>query len=404
MTVTKAARHWHWHHLLLLAFFCILYVTFITTYLTLNGNVAFHTARDTLHPNTSTLSYSSNLRRSDTTTGDPILQASPPHIAMIPHIIHQTWKTSILPEWAKDNVQSWKTTNPTYEHKLWDDAAAAELIQSHYPKLWPIYNKILHPVQRADVFRYAVVHQYGGVYADIDVLNLIPIDQWSTRDDHFTVEMMVGWEALPSAKEVAKKHFAVEYQLCQWTFAAMKGHWLLGNVLEDIASYYTRGEHEKSLSIIKSTGPGMFSISVRRSLEKIYGSVSGSGGGGVSGSGSGGSVSGSVSGSSVSGSSGDPEFGFGRGAMTKKRMKQSITRIGGLHIMPLESFGSRGQENWRPSKNVDNVEKRLVMHRFRGSWKEEHAVRKKQKRREDDKKEKEAKKRKETMREDVKKP
>ena len=36
----------------------------------------------------------------------------------------------------------------------------------------------LTPIQRADVFRYAVVFFFGGFYADIDVICLRPIEEW----------------------------------------------------------------------------------------------------------------------------------------------------------------------------------------------------------------------------------
>tara|TARA_B110000091_G_C13736333_1_gene441299 strand:+ start:131 stop:997 length:867 start_codon:yes stop_codon:yes gene_type:complete len=267
-------------------------------------------------------------------------------MASMPRIIHQTWKTQDLPEWATHTVDSWKTLNPTFAHWLWDDQAMADFIRMEYPRLWSLYSVHLRPVQKADLFRYAVVHTFGGIYADIDVLCVVPIQHWTTTIDHFNVNMVVGWEALPSKREVALKHFAVEHQLCQWTFGAMPQHWLLANLLSDIYDYYQNGKHMKDISIIKSTGPGMFSLSIKNSLRAKY------------------------------------HLTFGTTEkMDKKTLKNSITHIGGLQILPLAAFGSRGHNfvvnSGANGKDTDVAHRRLVIHHFQGSWKEAHKKRKK---------------------------
>lgn len=276
-------------------------------------------------------------------------------LTTLPRIIHQTWKTTTLPQWALYTVDSWKMLNPAFEHWLWDDASMEDFMRTEYAALWPIYSVHLRPVQKADLFRYAVVHKYGGVYADIDVVCVVPIHQWTAFvpgiDDANVDMMMVGWEALVSAKEVAKKHFAVEHQLCQWTFAAVPHHWMLANVLKDIQQYYTSGRHEKDISIIKSTGPGMFSISIQKSIAQRFNNVT---------------------------------FGSKAFGRQKEQMKTTVTRIGGLYILPLEAFGSRGQHDLHAVQQPQQ----LVVHNFQGSWKEEYKVRKQKLKKEKEKKEK----------------
>ena len=66
-------------------------------------------------------------------------------------------------------MQTWKSKNPECEHKLWDDAEVERLVQTKSPDvIWPIWDGFL-PVERADVFRYLVLWDQGGYYADIDV-------------------------------------------------------------------------------------------------------------------------------------------------------------------------------------------------------------------------------------------
>ena len=78
----------------------------------------------------------------------------------IPRIIHQTWKTQVVPDWAEPGAFSWKDKNPEYEYRIWDDRTAQKLIEERYPELLHAYTNYMAPVQRADVFRYAVIHAF----------------------------------------------------------------------------------------------------------------------------------------------------------------------------------------------------------------------------------------------------
>ena len=42
-------------------------------------------------------------------------------------------------------------------------------------------------MERADFFRYAVIHKFGGVYADIDVGILRPVADWDVGGAGFVV-------------------------------------------------------------------------------------------------------------------------------------------------------------------------------------------------------------------------
>lgn len=257
----------------------------------------------------------------------------------IPRIIHQTWKTQDVPDWAEPAAFSWKDKNPEYEYRIWDDRAARKLIEERYPELLPAFNNHMAPVQRADVFRYAVIHAFGGVYADIDVMCEVPVKDWIDHD-LFNVDIVLGWEAISSRKAIEARHFAVEFQLCQWTFAAAPGNWLLRSVLDEIVNYYETGQHKESVSIIRSTGPGMFSMAIHRALKRRY------------------------------------NITFGEPPLTKDALLGSgaehRVHIGSTMILPVENFGYRMirmGEKIGPHK--------LVTHGFKGSWKAAYQKQKK---------------------------
>ncbi|KAI9105571.1 nucleotide-diphospho-sugar transferase [Phlyctochytrium arcticum] len=94
-----------------------------------------------------------------------------------PRIIHQSWKTETVPELFQDWAESWTRLNPRYQYILWTDETNRQLIKDHYPFALGTYDNLTANIQRADMVRYAYLHRYGGVYADLDVEVLRPMDQ-----------------------------------------------------------------------------------------------------------------------------------------------------------------------------------------------------------------------------------
>lgn len=62
--------------------------------------------------------------------------------------------------------------------------------------------------------------QYGGIYADVDVECLRPIDEWNAEHNH-DAAMLLGVESFNAKRQPHRIHVA------SWTFAAMPGHPLL---------------------------------------------------------------------------------------------------------------------------------------------------------------------------------
>jgi len=60
--------------------------------------------------------------------------------------------------------------------RLWTDADNQRLVDDFYPELAAQYASCPHGIQRADIARCLILHRYGGVYADLDVEALRPID------------------------------------------------------------------------------------------------------------------------------------------------------------------------------------------------------------------------------------
>jgi hypothetical protein len=59
---------------------------------------------------------------------------------------------------------------------LWTDASSREFIAGHYPWFLDTFDNYTYPIQRADAIRYFVLHHYGGIYLDLDIGCLRPLD------------------------------------------------------------------------------------------------------------------------------------------------------------------------------------------------------------------------------------
>lgn len=74
------------------------------------------------------------------------------------------------------DVQSCGALHQNWTHYVWNDTSADKFVREYYPKLYPHYVSYGQSIQRANVLRYTVLHHYGGVYLDLDIVCLKPLD------------------------------------------------------------------------------------------------------------------------------------------------------------------------------------------------------------------------------------
>lgn len=107
-------------------------------------------------------------------------QASQP--PFIPRTIHQTWKTKDLStyslKWTSRSF--WVRRYPGWDVRLWTDAEIDLLIRQEYQWLYPTFISYPYDIERADIARLVLLHKFGGVYVDLDVIpqttGALPLD------------------------------------------------------------------------------------------------------------------------------------------------------------------------------------------------------------------------------------
>lgn len=135
--------------------------------------------------------------------------------------IHFIWIGSNIPEKYVDNILKCKELNPDYKIYVWLDKQASEKLLNNVTcedltKFKSMHEEILNTISsnagKADILRYEIVYQYGGIYSDVDVIFVKPFD------DNFNKSFV--------------SHINGYYNICNGCFGFNKGSKFLKFVLD----------------------------------------------------------------------------------------------------------------------------------------------------------------------------
>ena len=96
-------------------------------------------------------------------------------------IIHQIWfnlsfnSKKLFKKFEKYQT-SWIVKNCNWRHMLWNEKTALEFMKYKFPEYVDMYLSYKHKIQRIDVLRYFLLYEYGGIYVDMDLECICPID------------------------------------------------------------------------------------------------------------------------------------------------------------------------------------------------------------------------------------
>jgi mannosyltransferase OCH1-like enzyme len=86
----------------------------------------------------------------------------------LPKIIHQIWiGPNKLPENCKAYIEKIERLHPEYKHMLWTNdniPCLPDLVKKQFDR----YGNIKRYAFQADILRYYLINDYGGIYIDID--------------------------------------------------------------------------------------------------------------------------------------------------------------------------------------------------------------------------------------------
>lgn len=120
----------------------------------------------------------------------------------IPKIIHQIYwdfkgGNRPMPQQWQEAHQKIIQLHPDWEVVLWDLDMATELVTERYPWFLPDWKK-LQNIEKCDILRIFLMEKYGGVYADLDIIPIKPLDDFLDRSDVILTRVTLdpSWESL----------------------------------------------------------------------------------------------------------------------------------------------------------------------------------------------------------------
>jgi hypothetical protein len=170
----------------------------------------------------------------------------------IPKRIYQTWKTREVPSKVADTITELRNNNPTYEYYLFGDKECREYLIKNYDKEYiDAFDDLIPGAFKADFWRYAILAKEGGVYIDLDMKPLKPLDYILGDSDFITIKDRIG--------------HTDKYAIFQAFIATVPNHPFLietrNYVLGNIQKHYHGG------SPLGITGPLAMGRSIKRVLK-----------------------------------------------------------------------------------------------------------------------------------------
>lgn len=152
----------------------------------------------------------------------------------IPKIIHQIWLgKKPIPTACLEYMKTWVSFHPDWQYYLWTDADVAQF--NFYNR--DLFEQAINPGEKSDIWRYEILEQIGGVYIDVDMECVRPLDEL-----HEMFNFYVGLQPLDTGY----------VQLGIGIIGACPHHPILKHAIQELRS------QDPKLQIIVKTGPIFF--------------------------------------------------------------------------------------------------------------------------------------------------
>ncbi|ETN45810.1 uncharacterized protein HMPREF1541_09643 [Cyphellophora europaea CBS 101466] len=208
-----------------------------------------------------------------------------------PRKVWQTWKVDAFGFEEKDSkvARTWTAKNPDYRYEVLTDQNDLAYVETHFGAdglnrldIVYMYRELRLPIIKADMLRYLVMYVEGGVYTDIDVEALRPINKFiPERYSERGIDMVIGIEIdQPDFHDhpiLGKKCMS----FCQWTFMAKPGLPVMLDLIENIVKWLKDVAMEQQVPIsdiqldfdqvISGTGPSAFTRAILEYLSRRAG-------------------------------------------------------------------------------------------------------------------------------------
>lgn len=190
----------------------------------------------------------------------------------IPKKLFQTARSfDTLPPEIKANIDHLKALNPDWDYQFFDDERMKSYLSSKLrPEEWALLQEVnpKYGVVFADIFRYVVIYNEGGVYLDVKSTATKPLSETIDPDSAFVISQWpnklgqpyVGYGLHPELAEVPGGEFQ------QWNVIAEPGHPFLRAVItrvfQNIRNYTPSQFGTDAYGVLRVSGPIAFTHAI----------------------------------------------------------------------------------------------------------------------------------------------
>ncbi|KAH7355733.1 hypothetical protein BKA66DRAFT_475128 [Pyrenochaeta sp. MPI-SDFR-AT-0127] len=204
-----------------------------------------------------------------------VQHAQPPKPDEIPKTI---WY-KLGPSGLNNDTQGWTDScvngNPDYRAEFMTDEKADGYVKNAFaarPDILESYLGLTIPILKADLLRYLLLYDQGGIWSDLDIsCEGIPIDDWVPPQYKDDAGLVVGWEFDVGWEQPFVRQFA------SWTIMAKPGSPHMLQVIEDIVQTTQQMMHQYKVSvenitlamagdIVDFSGPRRLTLGIFKSL------------------------------------------------------------------------------------------------------------------------------------------
>jgi mannosyltransferase OCH1-like enzyme len=157
----------------------------------------------------------------------------------IPKIVHQLWKDESVPARWQSAADSVRRYHKEWEYRLWTDAEMMQHVEVNHADFLPLFMGMNRHIMRVDVFRYILMHDFGGLYCDLDYEFVRPYDYGDSE-----VVLTLEYDTV-----YGDSH----NQVANYMFASVPQHSLWKDIIADVRADPPYAETPADVCVV--TGP-----------------------------------------------------------------------------------------------------------------------------------------------------
>ena len=132
----------------------------------------------------------------------------------IPAVLYKTGPLKDPPNEIQNLFKKIKQQNPDYKIKYYNDTQCRNFIEKNFDKkVVNAYDKLIPGSFKADLFRYCILYQNGGIYGDLSQTYLVPLNELVDRNHDVLV--LVRDNLISSFPQITKHAIQISFMAAQ---------------------------------------------------------------------------------------------------------------------------------------------------------------------------------------------